>query len=198
MKVYNENILSKLLDFIKTYQSRNGKSPSYREIMRGMNFSSLSMVYRYIKLLNDKNLIEKDGFGSIEISKNLKPDKTILAPIVGLVTCGKPIYAQEDIEGTYQLPMSIFGSGEKFILRAEGDSMKNAGIKSGDLLVINKCNTANNGDIVVALIEDSATVKTFYKKENYVILHPENEKYDDIIEKNVKILGKVEFCIHQL
>ena len=198
MKVYNEEILEKLLDYIKTYQSNNGKSPSYRNIMKVLNFSSLSMVYRYLDILKSRNLIEKDKLGGIGISDNISLGQTILAPIVGVVTCGNPIYAQENIEGMYQLPIDIFGNGKTFILRAEGDSMEGVGIRNGDLLVVKQCESAENGDIVVALIEDSATVKTFYKKKDCVVLHPENDRYEDIITKNVKILGKVQHYIHKL
>lgn len=198
MKVYNEEILEKLLDYIKTYQSNNGKSPSYRNIMKVLNFSSLSMVYRYLDILKSRNLIEKDKLGGIGISDNISLGQTILAPIVGVVTCGNPIYAQENIEGMYQLPIDIFGNGKTFILRAEGDSMEGVGIRNGDLLVVKQCESAENGDIVVALIEDSATVKTFYKKKDCVVLHPENDRHEDIITKNVKILGKVQHYIHKL
>lgn len=197
MKVYNEETLLKLFDFIKTYQSRSGKSPSYRELQRKMGFSSLSVAHRYVQLLVQKQMIDKDKNGGIAIRDNLKPSSTTLAPVVGIVTCGKPIYAQEDIEAMVELPSNIFGSDETFILHAEGDSMINAGIKNGDLLVVKKKDSAENGDIVVALLGDSATVKTFYKKSDCVVLHPENEKYDDIKTKDVKILGKVQFVIHK-
>ena len=197
MKFYDEKKLEELSVFIKTYQADNGRSPSYRDIMRGMCFSSLSMVHRYIDVLKERKLLTKDCVGRIDISENLKLGQTILAPVVGVVTCGTPIYAQENIEGTYQLPTDIFGGGKTFILHAEGDSMIDAGINSGDLLVVKQCEDATDGDIVVALIDDSATVKRFYKKKDCVVLHPENVKYDDIVTRDVKILGKVSFCIHQ-
>jgi len=116
---------------------------------------------------------------------------------VGVVTCGSPIFAQENIEGVYALPSDIFGRGEIFLLRAEGDSMIEVGIHSGDLLVIRRSQTAQNGQIVVALLDDSATVKTFYKEDDHIVLHPENRYYDDIISKDVVILGVVEHCIHK-
>lgn len=198
MKSYNENKLQQLSDYIKTYQSENGKSPSYRDIKRALGFSSLSVVCRYVNLLEQRSLLTKRKQGGIDISDNLKLGQTILAPVVGVVTCGTPIYAQENIEGTYQLPAEIFGNGKTFILHAEGDSMIGAGIKDGDLLVVKQCDDALDGDIVVALLEDSATVKRFYKKKNHIVLHPENPRYDDITSQNVKILGKVSFCIHEL
>lgn len=198
MKVYNEDLLEKLFDYIQTYQSNNGRSPSYRNIMKALGFSSLSMVHRYVDKLISKELIKKNELGEIQISDNLSLGQTILAPIVGVVTCGSPIYAQENIEGMYQLPTEIFGYGKTFILHAEGDSMEGKGIRSGDLLVVKQCDSAEDGDIVVALIDDSATVKTFYKKKDHIVLHPENSKYEDIITKDVKILGKVQHYIHRL
>lgn len=198
MKMINDKLLEQMLDYIKTYQVENGRSPSYRNIMKRFNLSSLSIVYRYVELLCSSGKLEKDKLGGIEISSNLNCAGTVIAPIVGTVTCGKPIYAEENIEGVCQLPSSIFGKEDLFLLHAEGDSMEEVGIKSGDILTVRKCDCAENGQIVVALLEDSATVKTFYRKKDYIVLHPENSRYDDIIAKDVKILGIVEHCIHKL
>ena len=198
MKVCNNKTLEKVLSFIKTYQIANGRSPSYRQIMKGVGLSSLSMVQRYVKILQEQNLIQKNNAGNIDIASNLSLGQTIIAPVVGTVTCGTPIYAQENIESIYALPAALFGAGKTFILHAEGDSMIGKGIKSGDLLVVKQCETADDGDVVVALLDDSATVKTFFKKKKHVVLHPENEKYKDIITRDVQILGKVEYCIHEL
>ena len=198
MKVCDEKRLAQLFDYIKTYQSENGRSPSFRQIKQNLGFSSLSVVCRYIDILVERKLISKNELGGINISQNLQLGQTILAPVVGVVTCGNPIYAQENIECMYQLPTDIFGKDKTFILHAEGDSMIDAGINSGDLLVVKQCNDAENGDIVVALIDDSATVKRFYKKNDCVVLHPENQNYDDIVTSDVKVLGKVSFCIHEL
>ena len=197
MKVNNESLLEKMLDYIKTYQIRKGKSPTYRNIKEQFNLSSLSIVSRYVDVLAKRGEVEKNAKSGIEISSNLNSGSTIVAPIIGTVTCGRPIYAQENIEGNFQLPTAIFGHGERFLLHAEGDSMIEAGIRNGDLLVVRKTENAENGQIVVALLGDEATVKTFYKKNDHVVLHPENERYDDIITTNVKILGVVEHFIHK-
>lgn len=197
MKIYNEKLLEQMLEYIKTYQLEYGRNPTYRGIMNALKISSVSMVHRYLNILCERKLLQKNEFGEIEISKNISAGQTVLAPIVGVVTCGTPIYAQENIEGMYQLPVDIFGRDKQFLLHAQGDSMINAGIQDGDLLVIRQCDTAVDGEIVVALIEDSATVKRFYKKSDCVVLHPENEKYDDIVTHDVKILGKVQHCIHK-
>lgn len=197
MKVCNEELIENMLSYIKTYQVKNGKSPSYRNIMKALNLSSLSVVFRYIDLLRSRGELKKNDLGEIGISSNLNCCKSVIAPILGTVTCGTPIYAQENIEGVYSLPSAIFGKGELFLLHAEGDSMINAGIRNGDILVVKKVDVAENGQIVVALLGDSATVKTFYKKKDYAILHPENPQYEDIITKEVKILGIVEHLIHK-
>lgn len=197
MKVFNESLLDAMLDYIKTYQVRNGKSPSYRNIKEQFNLSSLSIVNRYVEVLSSRGELNKNAKGEIDISSNLDAGSTITAPIVGTVTCGQPIYAQENIEGNYQLPTAIFGKGEHFLLHAEGDSMIEAGIRNGDLLVVRKTESAVNGQIVVALLGDEATVKTFYKHSDHVVLHPENERYEDIITTNVQILGVVEHYIHK-
>ena len=197
MKKINESRIEKLLNYIKTYQLGNGESPSYRTIMQDLKFSSLSMVERYVRILIDRGLINRDDRARISTPSFSQYGENLFAPIVGTVTCGAPILAEENIEGVVKLPKNIFGDGNTFILHAEGDSMKNKGISSGDLLVVKQTCTANNGDMVVALIDDSATVKTFYKKDDCIVLHPENEKYKDIIVKDVQILGVVAFCIHE-
>lgn len=197
MKNYNESLLEAMLDYIKTYQVREGKSPSYRNIKEQFKLSSLSIVNRYVDMLSSRGKLKKNTDGGINISSNLNAGSTITAPIVGTVTCGRPIYAQENIEGNFQLPTAIFGHGEHFLLHAEGDSMIEVGIRNGDLLVVRKTENAENGQIVVALLGDEATVKTFYRKSNHIVLHPENEKYDDIISTDVKILGIVEHYIHK-
>ena len=198
MKQYNEALLLKLQEFIKNEQVKKGKSPSYREIMKGIGFSSLSVAHRYVDVLVMRGEIKKDAFGGIALANNLSRGQVTIAPVVGTVTCGKPILAQENIEGIEQLPSDIFGKGELFLLHAQGDSMIDVGIQDGDLLVVKQTNSAENGQIVVALIDDSATVKTFYKKNNHIVLHPENSCYDDIIVKDVVILGVVGHCIHKL
>lgn len=197
MKVYNNTTMMDLLEYIKNYQAKNGKSPSYRMIMKAMNFSSLSMVFGYVGQLQSKGLIKKDNLGGIAISRKLNPDRTILAPLVGTVTCGNPILAVENIEGNYTLPADIFGTGETFLLYAKGESMVGAGIQDKDILVIRKGNQADDGDIVVALIDDEATVKRFYRKNNKIVLHPENPEFKDIVLDEVKIIGKVISSIHK-
>lgn len=196
MKTLNERKLAELLEFINKYQTQNGRSPSYRTIMKAMRFTNLASVFRYVGRLEADGKIQKNDFGGIKISRKLNPDRTIIAPLLGTVTCGQPILAVENIEGTYSLPADIFGTGETFLLHAKGQSMIDAGIKDKDILVVRKCQNADDGDIVVALIDEEATVKRFFKKRNRIVLHPENKEYKDIIVDNVQILGKVISCIH--
>lgn len=196
MKIINESKLNQVLDFIKDFQIREGRSPSFRQIAKAVSFPSLETAQRYVKILHDRNLIERDNIGKIVIPTKLEAGKTITASLVGQVACGTPILAEENIEKTVQLPTAIFGNRRSMLLRAKGDSMIGVGINDGDIIVAEICNQADNGQIVVALIDDSATVKTFYKKKEHVILHPENPKYQDIITKDVVIQGIVRHVIH--
>lgn len=142
--------------------------------------------------------LEKDNLGGIAISYNLNLDQTIVAPLVGTVTCGNPILAVENIEANYTLPVSIFGSGQTAILHAQGESMVNAGISDGDFLVIKKDAQIEDGDIVVARIADEATTKRIFHRNGKIILHPENPSFKDIIVDADKVVieGKVVSSIH--
>ena len=197
MKVCNEETMYRMLDYIKEYQARNGKSPSYRTIMKEMKFSSLSMVFRYISKLQSQGLIEKSKVGEIEIPFKLKASHTFTAPLIGTVTCGNPISAVENYEGNYSLSSDLCGSGISFILRAKGNSMKNAGIRDEDLLFVKKQSSAEDGEIVVALIGEEATVKRLFHRNGKIILHPENEEYKDFVLDKVDIIGVVKSYIHK-
>ncbi len=196
MNAINEKNVQKVLDFIKDFQRQEGKSPSFRQIQKGCGFPTLSTAQKYVALLQKRNLIDKNEQGRIVIPQNLSIGPSNVAPVVGNIACGLPILAEENIEGTFQLPTQIFGNQKLMILHACGDSMIGVGINDGDLIVAEICNTAENGDIVVALLGDSATVKRFYKKRNHFVLHAENPKYEDIITKELVIQGVVKHVIH--
>lgn len=196
MKVIDENKLNRVLDFVKSYQLKEGRSPSYREIAKVLSFPSIATVQRYLKILQSRDLIERNDFGRIITPTRLEIGNTIVAPLVGQVACGKPILAEENIEGTFALPTSIFGNQKTMLLHAKGDSMIGAGINDGDLIVATITNCADDGDIVVALINDSATVKRLFRKKDCAILHAENPKYDDIVTKELIIQGVVRQVIH--
>lgn len=140
MKTLDESTLGNVLEFIKKYQAQYGCSPSYRTILKSCKLNNLATVFRYVGKLQSRGLIRKDSLGGIEISRKLNPSRTILAPLLGTVTCGKPILAVEDIEGNYSLPTDIFGSGETFLLHAKGESMIGAGINDKDILVVKRGN----------------------------------------------------------
>ena len=190
MKVINETKLNQILEFINSFQLKEGRSPSYRQIAKIAFFPSLATAQKYVKILQSRGLIERNDLGRIVTPTRLDTEDTIVAPLVGKVACGKPILAVENIEGNFRLPKTIFGSQDKMILTASGDSMEGVGIKDGDLIVAEITSTAESGDIVVALIDDSATVKTYYKKKGNHILHPENHKYEDI-ENNKNVLSNL-------
>ena len=196
MKIISEDKVVKVLDFIKDFQKKEGRSPSFRQIAKGCSFPSLATAQKYVAILQSRGLITKNSFGKIIIPTNLSRGKTVIAPLVGTIACGTPILAEENIEGTFQLPTAIFGNTKSMLLHASGDSMIGVGINDGDLIVAEICDTADEGDIVVALLEDSATVKTLHKKNGHIYLHPENPNYKDIPADNVIIQGVVKHVIH--
>lgn len=196
MRRIDENKANEVLEFVKGFQKEQGRSPSYRQIVKACHLSSLAVAQRILLTLQSRGLIERDNIGKIVTPTNISKGETILAPLVGVIACGEPILAVENIEETFALPVAIFGRQDLISLRAQGDSMIDAGIHDGDLVFYAPCPQADDGEIVVALIDDSATIKTYYKKNNKVILHPENKEYKDIIVEDCKIRGIVKHVIH--
>lgn len=189
-----------ILEYMKKEVKEKGYPPSVREICDAVGLKSTSTVHGHLERLERKGYIRRDPSKprAIEIftssdSTSDKPSAKELVdvPIVGTVTAGTPILAVENIEDTFPLPMDYAPNGEIFMLRVKGDSMINAGIFNRDLIMVKQQNTAENGDIVVALIEDFATVKTFYRENGYIRLQPENPSMSPIIVRDVTILGKV-------
>ena len=176
-----------------------GYPPAVREICEAVHLKSTSSVHDHLESLEEKGYIRKDPTKprAIEILDddfNLSRREVVNLPIVGTVTCGEPILASQNIEGYFPIPPEYLHANgrDKFMLKVKGDSMINVGIFDGDLVICEQCNTARNSDIVVALIEDSATVKTYYKEDGYYRLQPENDYMDTIIvHENLEILGKV-------
>lgn len=197
MRRYDEELLRTLQEYIIDYQKLNGSSPTYRKIANRFPtcFSSTSKVKNYLSVLSDRGLIERAGDGSIKVDKRFRTE-AVNAPLVGQVACGEPIEAYENIEGSFVLPAELYGRGELMLLKADGESMKNVGIDDGDYIVIRKQDTAEYGDMVLAIIGTGGTVKTFYPQENgTIILHPENEHYKDIIVEECLIQGVVVGCM---
>jgi repressor LexA len=192
----------RVLTYVKDQIKKEGYAPSVREICKALDLKSTSTVHGYLVRLQRKGLIQKASLKprTIRIIGNEdegdeKPFYTskemVEVPIVGKVTAGEPILAVENIEDSFPLPLDFVGNSEAFMLRVRGDSMIEAGILSGDLVLVKRQNIAENGDIVVALIEDEATVKTFYKEKGFIRLQPQNSFMQPILVPTCTILGKV-------
>lgn len=185
-----------ILDYIKEEILKRGYPPAVREICEAVNLRSTSSVHSHLETLEKNGYIRRDPTKprAIEIcDDNFQMVRTemVSLPVVGQVAAGTPILAEENIDSYFPVPAEFVPNGESFVLKVKGDSMINVGIFSGDQIFVNACNTANNGDTVVALIDDSATVKTFYKEDGYIRLQPENDNMEPIIVEDCSILGKV-------
>lgn len=192
----------RVLNYVKDQIKKDGYAPSVREICKALDLKSTSTVHGYLVRLQKKGLIQKASLKPRTIriigNDNSSEDKQyytskemVEVPIVGKVTAGEPILAVENIEDSFPLPIDFVGNSESFMLRVRGDSMIEAGILSGDLVLVKRQNTAENGEIVVALIEDEATVKTFYKEKGFIRLQPQNSFMQPILVPTCTILGKV-------
>ena len=185
-----------ILEYIKSEILRIGYPPAVREICEAVNLKSTSSVHSHLETLEKNGYIRRDPTKprAIEILDddfNLTRREVVNVPIVGHVAAGEPILATENIENYFPIPVEYMPNEETFMLKVKGESMINAGIFNGDNVLVKKQPNAENGDIVVALVDDSATVKTFYKEDGYYCLQPENDTMDPIIVKECSILGKV-------
>lgn len=205
-----------IYDFIRTYSTEHGYPPSVREIGAAVGLASPSTVHMHLKVLEEHGLIRRDSKKprTIEVvdkqassaddqapqaSVSQDVDRNLISlPLVGRVAAGTPILAEQNVEETLTLPTSIVGDASSFILRVRGESMINAGIFDGDYIVVKEQRDAHNGEIVVALIDDSATVKTFYRERDRVRLQPENDSMDPIYVDNPVILGRVTALIRSI
>ena len=185
-----------ILEVIKTAILERGYPPSVRELCMAVGLSSTSSVHAHLEALEKKGYIKKDPAKprTIEVMDdtfNLNRREIVNIPLLGDVAAGEPIFAAENISNYYPMPVDMLPNSETFMLNVKGDSMINAGIFNGDKILVAKQNTAENGEIVVAMVDDSATVKRFYKEKGHFRLKPENDAMDDIIVKDLEILGKV-------
>ncbi len=185
-----------ILDYIKEEILKRGYPPTVREICETVHLKSTSSVHSHLETLEKNGYIRRDPTKprAIEIcddSFQMVRTEMVSLPIIGHVAAGTPILAEQNIEEYFPVPAEVVPSGESFILNVKGDSMINAGIFDGDRVFVNMCNTAENGEIVVAMIDDSATVKRFYKEKDHIRLQPENDTMDPIIVDDCQIIGKV-------
>ncbi len=185
-----------ILDYIKEQILERGYPPSVRDICEAVHLKSTSSVHAHLESLEKKGYIRRDPTKprAIEIlddNFNFNRREMVNVPVVGRVAAGQPLLAEQNIENYFPIPMEYMPNQQTFMLNVKGESMINAGIFDGDLVLVEEQNTAENGDIVVAMIEDGATVKTFYKEEGFIRLQPENDTMDPIVVTDVKILGKV-------
>lgn len=183
--------LENLYEYIAKFLEENGYPPTVRDMCKDLSIKSTATAQYYLEKLVDKGLINKSDDKKRSITLLNKKNSYFEVPLIGTVTAGTPILAVENFEDYYPLPLEFKSEAKTFMLKIKGDSMINAGIFDGDKIVVKHQETADNGDIVVALIDDSATVKRFYKRDNKIILHPENDNLKDIVLDDVQILGVV-------
>lgn len=190
----------RILSYIESEIKTRGYAPSVREIAEAVGLKSTSTVHGHLTRLEKKGLIHRDVMKpramALTFFEEAAPVRNI--PVVGNVAAGTPILAEQNIEESLPLPEEFVGEGEHFILHVRGDSMIQAGILNGDYIIVRKQPHANNGDIVVALVEDEATVKRFYKENGLFRLQPENDSMAPIITSSVTVLGKVVSLIRKL
>ncbi len=185
-----------ILEYIKSEIMNKGYPPAVREICAAVKLKSTSSVHSHLETLEKNGYIRRDptkprAIEIVDDSFNLTRREMVNIPIIGTVTAGIPILAVENIEGYFPLLAEDTPSGENFMLHVKGESMINRGIYDGDQILVHKQETADNGDMIVALLGDSVTVKTFYKEKDYIRLQPENDTMKPILVDNVTILGKV-------
>ncbi len=186
-----------ILEFIKEEILSKGYPPAVREICSAVNLKSTSSVHSHLETLERNGYIRRDPTKprAIEIIDddffNLTRREHVNVPIIGTVAAGEPILSEQNIIDYFPVPASMMPNQQSFILKVKGESMINAGIFDGDRIFVKQQNTADNGDIVVAMLDDSSTVKTFYKEDGHIRLQPENDNMDPIIVEDCQILGKV-------
>lgn len=185
-----------ILEYIKSEILRIGYPPAVREICEAVNLKSTSSVHSHLETLEKNGYIRRDptkprAIEIIDDNFNLTRREMVNVPIVGQVAAGEPILAEQNITDYFPIPVEFMPNNDTFLLSVKGESMINAGILNGDFVLVEMTSVASNGEMVVALVDDSATVKTFYKEENHYRLQPENDMMEPIIVPEVEILGKV-------
>lgn len=185
-----------ILEYMKQEILNKGYPPTVRDICEAVKLKSTSSVHSHLETLEKNGYIRRDptkprAIEIIDDNFNMTRREMTNVPMVGRVAAGEPILAVENIESYFPIPTEYMPNAESFMLKVKGESMINVGIFDGDQILVEKCNTARNGDMVVALVDDSATVKTFYKENGHIRLQPENDTMDPIIVDDCEIMGKV-------
>ena len=185
-----------ILEYIKETILKKGYPPSVREICEAVHLKSTSSVHSHLETLEENGYIRRDPTKPrtiviLDDNFNLTRREMVNIPVLGTVAAGQPILAQENIENYFPIPAELLPNQKTFMLRVKGDSMINAGIFNGDQIIVAQQETAENGEIVVALLDDSATVKRFFKENGHFRLQPENDAMEPILTDSVQILGKV-------
>ena len=178
-----------VFEYIKSYITQYGYAPTVRDICKSCDLKSTATAFTYINELVKRGVLNKVNCKNRAVSLKQGSIKTV--PLVGTVAAGQPIFATENYEDFYSIPGNFFAGEDLFMLTVSGDSMINIGMFDGDKIVVKKQENADNGDIVVALVEESATVKRFFKRDGKINLHPENDTMQDFVFENVTIIGKV-------
>ncbi|MCI8333372.1 MAG: transcriptional repressor LexA [Lachnospiraceae bacterium] len=187
---------TEILEYIKSQILNKGYPPSVRDICEAVDLKSTSSVHSHLETLEKNGYIRRDptkprAIEIIDDNFNLVRREVVNVPIVGKVAAGQPILAVENVESYFPIPMEFMPNEQCFMLKVQGESMINAGIFDGDTLLVEQCHAAHNGDMVVALVDDSATVKTFYREADHIRLQPENDTMEPILVPDCQILGKV-------
>jgi repressor LexA len=183
-----------IFDFIKSYSSKHGYPPTVRDIGKAIGLTSSSTVHAHLANLEKAGMLRRDPTKPRALEILDKARKAMVPaglPLVGRVAAGQPLLAEENIEDYVEVPQIAGGDDGEYVLKVQGDSMKNAGILEGDYVVVHSTETAQNGEIVVALLDEEATVKRFYKESDHVRLQPENEALESILTRDVQVLGRV-------
>ena len=187
---------SEILEYIKNQIVNKGYPPSVRDICEAVHLKSTSSVHAHLETLEKNGYIRRDptkprAIEIIDDNFNLTRREVVNVPLIGQVAAGQPILAVENITNYFPIPAEFLNNSETFMLNVKGDSMINTGIYDGDMIIVRRQQTADNGEVIVALVDDSATVKRFYKEDGHYRLQPENDFMDPIIVDNVEIVGKV-------
>ena len=193
----------RILEVIHEFTAERGYPPSVREIGERVGLSSSSTIHAHLKTLERRGLISRDPTKPRALRSEVTPvgspvPEAIVMPVIGKVAAGVPITAQENVEGEFVLPASFTRASDGFMLRVQGDSMIDAAILDGDLILVRPQRSANNGEIVVAMVDDEATVKRFFKEDGRVRLQPENPAMEPIYASDVSIVGRVEAVVRKL